>query len=361
MSDLSRRLWLTALFFVAATGCTYMPLRRNTIQQAQSVADLQQQQVMNNLAMFMYDPNALPFFSLPGASLATVTDTTSGSGGLNWIARGFSGASLGAMASRAQLETYNMLPVTSPTSLSLMRCAYQQVVANCRSSSVPDEYKQLVSQNCPNCAKLWNRFYTGDPNTPPTPPGDAHDSGAITNRCLQGRCWLGVGCRKCVPKECPCNYVGHYCGLYVWVLPNGRDELAKLTLAILDYALHEPPAPKERQIVYYVGLNGQPTTHDNAVGQVTQSISVKADPSSAWQSHQQRVAKRQMAMLPPSQMVHPNGVAMSVEEIRSIREQVNAEERDDFTPKQPAQFPAMPLINPLQLQQQIQAITPISP
>lgn len=336
---------LVAGVLVAASGCTYMPLRRNTIQQAQSVADLQQQQVMNNLAMFMYDPNALPFFSVPGASLATVTDTTTGSGGLNWITRGFSGASLGAMATRAQLETYNMLPVTSPTSLSMMRCAYQQVVANCRASTVPEEFKHLVSKNCPDCQKLWNHFYTGDAKSPPPPPGDPRDPGTISNRCLQGRCWLGAGCKKCLPKECPCNYVGHYCGLYVWVLPNGRDDLTKLTLAILDYALHEAPAPKERQIVYYVGLNGQPTTHDLAVGQVTQSISVKADPSSAWATPAQSAAKRAHAFATQN---------------APLQEQVRAEERDDFTPKLPAQFPAIPLINPLQLQQQIQAITPIT-
>jgi hypothetical protein len=44
--------------------------------------------------------------------------------------------------------------------------------------------------------------------------------------------WFGVGCKRDVPKNA--CYVGHYCGTYVWVLPENVEMLSMLTLAILD-------------------------------------------------------------------------------------------------------------------------------
>ena len=46
-------------------GCTHVQLKRNTVRQAFTVGDIQQQQVLNNLARFVYDINSLPSFSIP--------------------------------------------------------------------------------------------------------------------------------------------------------------------------------------------------------------------------------------------------------------------------------------------------------
>ena len=47
----------------------------------------------------------------------------------------------------------------------------------------------------------------------------------------------------------------------MWVLPEGQDQLTKLTLAILDYALHDPPAKRTKEVDYNIDEYGLPTTN----------------------------------------------------------------------------------------------------
>jgi len=135
-----------------------------------------------------------------------------------------------------------------------MRCAYQRAVASCSGFA--------ESVQCPDCAKRWNNFYTGapykknaagdrlsDPRNLVPPPGDPKSDGRVTSECLSSECWFHVGCKKHVPKTCPRTHVGHYCDVYVWVDPGrGTDELTKLTLAILDYAVNEPARAAQKEI-----------------------------------------------------------------------------------------------------------------
>ena len=52
--------------------------------------------------------------------------------------------------------------------------------------------------------------------------------------------------------------------MYVWVLPGGRNELAKLTLIILDYALTDFPSPNLQEVTRFLDKSGEPTTSGNA-------------------------------------------------------------------------------------------------
>ena len=54
----------------------------------------------------------------------------------------------------------------------------------------------------------------------------------------------------------------------------GRDQLTKLTLAILDYAMHDPPTKLSKTVIYYLDEYGLPTNQKQAVGQVTASIGI---------------------------------------------------------------------------------------
>ena len=61
----------------SASGCIMHmngKLRHNSVTQASSVRDMQQQQVLDNLAMFMCCYDAMPFFSYPNQSRPQVTD-----------------------------------------------------------------------------------------------------------------------------------------------------------------------------------------------------------------------------------------------------------------------------------------------
>jgi hypothetical protein len=226
---------ITVLLCVALLpGCTHVQLRKNTVRQARTVSDIHLQQVMDNLAMFVYDPNSLPHFSYPTGATSEVTDQGTLQFGISWIVSGFDSANLGGGAAREGKENFTMVPINEPEKLALMRCAYQTAVYRCGYGE--------VSKTCPECETLFEEFYAG--------PGHAGQ----TQRCLdeESFCWFHVGCKKDVPKHCPCQYVGHHCGVYVWVGPDGTNELVKLALAILDYALYDAPTPATRQIVQTV-------------------------------------------------------------------------------------------------------------
>lgn len=90
-------------------------------------------------------------------------------------------------------------------------------------------------------------------------------TGRVTVACLDDTCWFKVGSRKDVPKRTSCSLVGHYCGTYVWVPDCGRDQLTRLTLAILDIASNESPAGATTEVYAFVDASGkQATSFDEA-------------------------------------------------------------------------------------------------
>jgi hypothetical protein len=266
------RAMFVALSLTLCSGCAYIPLRRNTINQARTVADIHQQQVLNNLAMFVYNPNSMPCFAYPTQGTNQVTNTANGgvTQGFGQIVQGPraghylpNASGLSFNATYQSNEAFTLVPINDPRKLELMRCAYQRAVANCSASS--------PATHCPDCQARFNVFYTGDPD------GNIAEKtgGIVTSECLKSDCcWFHVGCKKCLPKSCDCIYTGHYCGVYVWVLPEGRDALAKLTLAILDYAMHDPPVRLSKTVEFYVDEHGLPTTQKDSVGWVSASIGI---------------------------------------------------------------------------------------
>ncbi|HEX3999007.1 MAG TPA: hypothetical protein VHX65_10685 [Pirellulales bacterium] len=272
------------LALAALAGCTHVQLRNNTVNTAAAASDAIVQEVMNNLAMFVYDSNSIPFFSFPNQSSANVTDQANAAGSAGWgrpitalnvkHTSDFLLASLGLSGGvqRTQLEGFTLTPVLEPRKLELMRCAYQQAVSSCG-------YGQM-SQNCPDCQARFNTFYTGDPTGE---IGKKAVGGTITSNCLagpKGPCWFHVGSEKCVPKKCECLYVGEYCGVYVWVDHAGRDQLARLTLAILDYAQNSAPVHATKTVTYNIDQFGLPAPKKEAVGTVSASVNVDEQPES---------------------------------------------------------------------------------
>jgi hypothetical protein len=271
------------IILASLSGCAHVQLRHNAVNQAAAVGEFEQQEVMDNLAMFVNNINSFPHFSFPNQTATSVTDQDSAGMTPAWSRPVTSGASVvsGAFktppkfadflfgtlglnfnAQRQSQEGFTITPINDPHKLELMRCAYQQAVASCGCGT--------MSKNCPDCQAKFNSFYTGDPEGKISEQG----GGGITSECLKGKCWFHVGCKGDVPKHCDCLWVGHYCGTYVWVDAAGRDELTKLTLAILDYALNSPPTKRNKEVVYYVDELGLPTTQKDAVGKVTAQVAI---------------------------------------------------------------------------------------
>lgn len=297
--------WLLALVWLAS-GCQTFQLRVGSINQARSYGDIQEQQVLDNLAKFVYDINSLPSFAYSAQGTNQVQDQVSISSTTTWqrIAAGLYGWMSSTAVPGAQRQAFQnwiLQPLNDPRKLDLMRCAYQKVVRDnlaARGLSEAGSCSPCEGGVCPDCAKRFNTFYTGKATVPPPPPGDPKDTGVITHLCLgHNPVWFAWGCKKNLPIHCRCLKWGHYCGTYVWVLPGGEDELTKLTLAILDYAVNAPTQRPTKQVTYYVGKNDMPTTQKDAVGTVTGILPMdvpsktllRADLEHAANVHQDRI------------------------------------------------------------------------
>jgi hypothetical protein len=355
------------------SGCTHVQLRKNVTNQARTVGDFHRQQVLNNLALFAYDFNALPSFSFPNQSSAFVTDqATAGvapgfgrpTGGPAGVIGQFLFTTLGInlTGSRAAQEGFTVTPVNDPRKLELMRCAYQKVLSNCGRGE--------MARNCPDCKTRFNVFYTGDPT------GDirAGANGQVTSECLGDQCWLKIACEKCAKKHCHCCYQAHYCGVHIWVPPEGSDELTKLTLMILDFALHDPPSRLMKQVTYNIDEFGLPTDKQRAVGTVTAQIAINERNQSLLsfpRTDEARVQEllegqlqvvRQKLADPQYKVDHP---ALLTEEaslerkIEYLKEQLRVGGlKEEFSPVGPAPIAPFSIIP--QLQQQIQTLFPPS-
>ncbi len=279
---MARRRWVWCLVVLAAGGCTHAQLRDNSVNQAAALSEMEQQEVLDNLARFVYDPHSIPFFSFPNQSGSQVTDQVNASASAGWGRVNEFGSrsvknfplpfllnafGLAGGGQRSQQEAFTITPVNDPRKLELMRCAYQTAVGACGCGA--------VSGSCPDCKTRFAIFYTGSPD------GDirANANGIVTSECLKSNCcWFHVGCKKCAPKRSECAMMGEYCGCYVWVLPEGRDQLTKLTLLILDYALHDPPVKRTKEVSYSIDEYGLPTTLQRSVGKVTAQIAIDDRP-----------------------------------------------------------------------------------
>jgi hypothetical protein len=298
------------------------------VQQGETVADIHQQQVLDNLARFIVDPYAVPSFAHATAGTSDVTDIGNTGLALSWVASGFNMLGLDFGATRQKNSNWTLTPVTDPRKLELMRCAFQRATSPCTGSG--------ESTCCPNCQERFNEFYTGrsegaaaavaDADTLPLPDETEEHCSAqaltgkasVNSECLQSGCWLNWGCEKCVP-DC-CSHVGHYCGIYVWVSPGpGRDELAKLTLAILDYAIHDDAALPTKDVVAYITADGSYTTADKANFVISATIDSDEEAASVVRAellqdaerraaiHQQQQNAQSYADLSPAERSTPEG------------------------------------------------------
>ena len=199
---------LTVLFLAICslfTGCALPQLKKNLNRQATSIADIHEQQVLDNLALFSTNRGATPSFALPSGGGTTVNNTKSGNGGLNWNATTLTSSSLGGSASNTLSQNFTLQPINDPDRLELMKCVY--LYATCKSS---DE--------CLDCASKLHRFF-----------GNRFELGCIP------QCFFTT--QETKPKRHDCLYkTGSYCGCHVIVEPCNYNDLSRLTMAILDIA-----------------------------------------------------------------------------------------------------------------------------
>jgi hypothetical protein len=185
-------LFLPTVLFVPATGCMHQQLQFIAGRTANTLPDLQYQQVMDNLAMIAANPGFLPYLAVAGQGSIQVTDGGTSSLSLNLAPKTLTSGIFGLGASRNITGTWSLGTITSPEKIRGMQTAYQQAV---RGSA------------------------QGDP----------------------AYIWLKIGCTKDVHQHA--SYVGHHGQVFVWVMPDGIAGLSELTLAIMDIATRQDMVP----------------------------------------------------------------------------------------------------------------------
>lgn len=250
---------------VCTAGCTAGRLRQRTINQCSTLPELEYQQVLGNLAMFVRNPSALPWHVNLREGTTQITDS------------GTAGAlvDLGPPAvtqpqifgSRTAVAQWGMSPVIDPTELQLLRIAYRralgfqempppdlldelahelkdQMASNSDLRNESELFFQFEGNKAANLPELDSRIITTNDaefcNDLQKP--DRRVSPLARNVCrklemVEGDLariqpgWFHTGCKHEVPKSA--CYVGHNGDCYVWVGCDGREALTDFTLTVM--------------------------------------------------------------------------------------------------------------------------------
>jgi len=193
------------------SGCAHAPLERNANRQAPTITDIQFNQVLTNIAMFIENPDTMPFSSPIGTGTTQVVQSGEVDPSLTWQAHKFTMEMLGLKAMQNLQENWTLAPVHEADRLDAMRCAYQQLVTGV-----------TMTEACKNKVLKY------------------------TKRPIKGG-WFECGRCRDIPRDA--CYVGHCHKTYVWVLAGDMDELSNFTMAILDIATAIPPSPPMKVVV----------------------------------------------------------------------------------------------------------------
>jgi hypothetical protein len=175
---------LFASHLIAASGCTAAQLQRHTISQAATVHDIYQQQILDNVAMFVHNRGSCPFFVLINQGTSTLTDTgtLANTNGWSRIAAtaiapatfAYASTGLNPSAMRAQQGSWQTYPISDSVKLNVMQCIYRQAVGH------------NFNDGCPDCANLFYAYYNIEPpmttNSIPYNGGPNNDPNNPANR-----------------------------------------------------------------------------------------------------------------------------------------------------------------------------------
>lgn len=186
------------IVLVATVGCTSVQLEHSTEGQTATLADITSQVVLNNLAMFKQNPDAVPAqVSITQGSIQ-ITDLANPSFMYTWpmVSRVF-----GISASRTWQESWTVVPVTDYATLRTLRDLYR----TCASGAAINDKSTLFNE------------------IRALPGNDGLSSDAISSWAECGS-WLGYGN---VPEGFP---FGHYGTSFVWVKPGGSKQFGDLVM-----------------------------------------------------------------------------------------------------------------------------------
>ena len=230
------RVWILFALIFALTGCrTHQSLRKHTSLATAPLADLNCQQVLDNVARFAANPDSLPSLAVVNNGSVVVNDQGSIGGASTYAPTLTAIQQLGGYpilslfftpsATHNLAETWTVDPVTDSEKLRRIRCAFQLLVRGGR-----------VESPCDDCQQRLDLFFD--------PQKDPMDVMLPTG-------WFQVGCRRDVPKEA--CYVSRYGDLWVWVTADGMDGLAQFTISVMDLSTTDLSVPMKTVVRHYNG------------------------------------------------------------------------------------------------------------
>ena len=246
------------------TGCTSGRLRQRTINQAGTLPELQYQQVLDNLAQFAANPAALPWHVNLREGTSQVTDSLSGGAALDtgppfgWFPQ--------LLGSRTAVAQWGVSPVIDASELRLLRIAYRrahgapempspefldelahelkdQLAYNVDLRNESELFYEFQGRNSRSYRELDTRVITTNDLTICGDPELSRDRSPLArNVCRKIQFiqndlariqpgWFQVGRKHDVPRDA--CYVGRCGSVYVWVGPEGREQLTEFTLIVL--------------------------------------------------------------------------------------------------------------------------------
>jgi hypothetical protein len=255
---------LFILGLACSTGCTTGRLRQRTMNQGNTLPELQYQQVLDNLARFATHPGSLPWHVNFKEGTSQLTDSLSGGAALDlgppvtWFPQ--------LLGSRTAVAQWGMAPVIDATELRLLRIAYRRAVG------VPDmpsprfldelvhELKDQFASNADlryesqlfyeyqsrahrSARDLDAHVLSTNDTTVCGYSGPAIDRSPLAaNVCRKVEMiqedlaqirpgWFHVGSKRDLPKDA--CYVGRSGDCYAWVCRDGIDALTEFTLTVL--------------------------------------------------------------------------------------------------------------------------------
>lgn len=256
-----------SVLVLGLSGCQSARLRQRTINQADTLPEMQFQQVLNNLAQFAVNPATLPWHVNLKEGTSQITDSLSAGAAVDL---GPPTETLPQLfGSRTVVAQWGMAPVIDASELRLLRIAYR------RAFGAPDmptpefleelghELKEQIANNT-DLQQETTLFYTYqaaartelravEADTITTnddrfcaPVNRAQDRSPLArNTCrklemIQRQLltirpgWFHVGRKRDVPKDA--CYVGRSGDTYAWVCPEGREQLTEFTLTVLKFS-----------------------------------------------------------------------------------------------------------------------------
>jgi hypothetical protein len=198
-----------------------------------TLTDLNYQQVLDNLAMFVQNPSALPSLAVVSAGTANVSDQKAYSGNANYAPTlTFHQQGGGALpiltllfnpsVQRANTENWSLIPVIDTDHLRRIRCAFQLLVLDSETTE------------CDHCRARLASYFLGD---------------VMDWECIIPHGWYQVGREKDVPKDA--CYTGCYGSTWVWVTPDGLEGLTRFTMTVLDLITGKARMPTKTVVKTY--------------------------------------------------------------------------------------------------------------